>query len=136
MSQSDAQFNELLAQVIVRGNKMLSESNLIAPFGILLDSNQSAEVIMAVDKSLPYAEMLDNLQESLKARVLAKSYLSGCIVYADYNNNQLVAFLENHNNYCLKALIPVKAENGLCLSADEMMAEEGGIYIFPVKQTH
>ena len=136
MNKSDESFNELLAQVIVRGNKMLGESNLMSPFGILLDDNKAADIMTVADETKSYSELLDFLQESMKAKVIDKAYVAGCIVYADYANNQLIAFLENTDNYCLKAVIPVKADDGLSLLPSEMKAEEGGIYIFPVKKSN
>ena len=132
MSKNNEQFNLLIAQIIIQGNKMLGESNLIPPFGIMLKEDLSFELISNPEPSKSYSESVDILQERLKAKVQASSYLAGSIIYADYENYKLVAFLEDINNFCLKVVLPVKVDNGLSINADEMRAEEGGIFIFPV----
>jgi hypothetical protein len=135
MSHSNDQFNKLLAQIITRANKMLKTSNVLLPFGILLDEKDFAEVLLTVDDKKPYSSLLDSLQESMQNKVREKNYTAACIVYADYNKGLLIALLENKENFCLKVVIPVKADKELSLLAEQMRAEEGGIYIFSIKST-
>ena len=113
---------------------MLGESNLLPPFGLMLKDDLTSELVTLPESNISYSESVDKLQERLKEKVEESSYLAGGIVYADYENYRLVAFLEDVDNFCLKVILPVKAENGLSISADEMKGEEGGIYIFPIKK--
>ena len=132
MSSSENQFNELLAQIIVRTNKMLAETQKVIPFGLTLSDINSTDVILAIDIGDSLSECLNFLQDQLKSKVQNSNVLATSIVYANYENSTIEAFLENNENYCLKAIIPVQFVEGQCnLVPSEIETEDGGIYVFP-----
>lgn len=132
MSNSENQFNELLAQTIVRTNKMLSEAQQVIPFGLTLSESNATEVILAIDIGNSLSDHLNYLQEQLKSKVQNTKVVATSIVYANYGNSTVEVLLENNENYCLKAVIPVQVSKGECsLVPAELETEDGGIYVFP-----
>ena len=131
MSNSEEQFLELLSQIVVRANKMLNESRSVIPFGLTLTGINKLEVILAVGFEESVADYLNVLQEQLKVKAKNPEVVATALVYANPENSHIEAFLENNENYCLKAIIPVKSTEQKCvLVSSEIETENGEIYVF------
>jgi len=132
MSNSEFHFNELLAQILVRTDKMLAESSNVIPYGLLLTDNGKIEIIIAVDISDKLSECLEFIQNTLKKNLEEKQYVAAAVVFADYDNMEIISLLENNENYCLKVLFPVmNIEDQLKIDTTKIKTEEGSVYIFP-----
>jgi hypothetical protein len=49
----------------------------------------------------------------------------------DSSGNSVEAFLENHENYCLKVSIPIVGDSP-SLDAENLVVGDGSILVFPV----
>jgi hypothetical protein len=133
MNDSEIQFNELLAQVLVRTQKMLKESKQVIPYGILLDANSNIEIILQIDIADNLNEILNFIQEQMKIKLFDRQFLASAIVFANYEDMKVEAYLENNENYCLKVNIPVSStDKGIELVAEKIETEDGAIFVFPV----
>jgi len=135
MSKSEEQFNELIAQLIVRSQKMLKDSNILSPYALLLTSNMKTELVMPLDISDDLGETLNLIQGILKEKVSEGSYVASVIAYVNYDFERVEAYLENSDNYCLKVNIPVSVTpNEIQLIPEDVVTEDGSIYVFPIVQ--
>ncbi len=131
MSNSEEQFLELLSQIVIRTNKMLNESRSVIPFGLTLTDINKLEIILAVGFEESVSDYLNVLQEQLKVKANNPEVVATAIVYANPEISYIEAFLENNENYCLKAIIPVKSTEQECvLVSSEIETENGEIYVF------
>lgn len=131
MSNSEEQFLELLSQIVVKTNKMLNESRSVIPFGLTLTGINQLETILAVGFEESVPDYLNALKEQLKIKANNPEVVATAIVYANPENSSIEAFLENNENYCLKAIIPVKSTEQECvLVSSEIETEDGEIYVF------
>ena len=135
MDQSSEQFNELLAHIMVRNNKMLSEHGYVIPFGLTLDESGKVEVIIAASEDQGMEDHANMIQKALQEKVIEKdNVVASCISYPDHENKQLVVLLENNENYCSKVTIPaIKTQDGEQLDYSQTQFEEGNIYVFPIQ---
>lgn len=131
MDKSDEQFQELISQLIVRVNKMLTQDNIVNPIGLMLNIKNALEV--SITESIDdIGEAINILQTTLTEKAEAGELLATCIAYPDYENNIVVALLENNENYCAEATIPVNIENQPFLEAQNIEINDGNVYISPV----
>ena len=66
-------------------------------------------------------------------KLLERDFLASAIVFANYEAMKVEVYLENNENYCLKANIPVSStDNGVELVPENIETEDGAIYVFPV----
>ncbi len=131
MDNSESQFNELLGDLIVRVNKMLSKQNEMVSIGLLLRNQNHIDVFLADHRSeWTLSEAVQNLQNGMVENVAAQPAMAGCIAYPDYENNQVIANMENKEHYCAKIRIPVSAEPSLHLDVEGIQVEDGEIFIF------
>jgi hypothetical protein len=132
MDNSEEQFRELLAQVIGRADRMLSERSEVFPMGLLLMPDGKLDVSVAAYESVDQIPgLLNAMRSSLSAKAIENDALASCIAYPDYQKAQVVAFLENRENYCALALIPVVEQPPLHLDVDGIAIGDGRIYVFP-----
>lgn len=131
MSQSEEQFNELLAQILVRTDKMLAESSNVIPYGILLGKEGNIEIVIALDISDKLSDCLEFIQKQLRQKVSSSDVVATGVVFADYDNMEVIAMLENNENYCLKVLFPVLSNEPLKIDVNGIKSEDGAVYIFP-----
>ena len=133
MDDSEDQFRELLAQLIARANRMLAEKSEVFPMGFLLMHDGRLEVSVGpYDSPDQIPSLLNAMQASLSARVSNGGVAASCIAYPDYSAEEIVAFLENHENYCAIARLPMAA-NPLSVDIDSVRVEDGSVYVFPIK---
>ena len=133
MDTSDDQFEELMAQLTVRVNKMLTEDNCINPIGLMINKNKEIEISLAVSEEIDdIAEAINILQADLTSKAESGKLLATCIAYPDYENNVVIALLENNENYCAEVKIPVNIENQPILEPENVEIEDGNVYIFPI----
>ena len=133
MGDSQDQFQDLLSQLIVRADRMLSEQNEMFPIALLLLSDGRTDVsVAAYDSVEQIPSLLNAMQASLSAKAGELGAVASCIAYPDYGSDRVVAFLENNDNYCAKAELPVITEPRLHLDTSAITFSDGDIYVFPV----
>ena len=54
MDNSQEQFQELIAQITARSNKMLKEESTLLAFGLALNTSNELELILAVEVALTF----------------------------------------------------------------------------------
>lgn len=133
MVGSEEQFKELIAQLIVRANHMLAQSNNVLPMGLALVESGKTEVVLASpDLSDEVSVLVQFIQDALTDKVKAGGIVATCVAYPEYSRKVVVAYLENNENYCLKAIIPVRFDDKKELVANEVTVLDGEVFIFPV----
>jgi hypothetical protein len=133
---SDDQFQGLVKYLITCINQMLKADNLIIPIALVVNSDKSIKVVKANVDSSSIVEHVDVIQNELKTKADNYEILSSCVAYPDYENNQIIAFLGNNKNYCVKVRIPVVNRGSLKLDPEKLITEVGAVYIFPLKKLH
>lgn len=131
MDRSDREFNELLSNLIARVNKMLNASSEMTPIGLLLRDHEQIEVCLAAqDDDIPLSAAVQMLHDGMVARVRKNPALAACIAYPDYENEEVVVYLENTEHYCSKCRIPVSGAPSLHLDVGGIEVEDGEVLIF------
>jgi len=111
---------------------MLLENNKVFPIGLLLMADGTLDVsVAAYDSAEQVPNLLNAMQTSFSEKVLEKEATASCIAYPDYGSGEIVAFLENRENYCAKARIPVAEEPRLHVDVRNIVIEDGSVYVFP-----
>ena len=135
MNSSEKQFQTLIAHVEVRCNKMLQENNYVLPIGLLINSKDEVEIVIAtLDISDQIQELVNHVQTGLTEKVKTGNFKASCIAYPDYENSVVVTLLEDAENYCATVNIPVVTEPTTKLVASNSEVLDGKCYIFPIKQ--
>ena len=130
MDNSEEQFQELIAQITARSNKTLKEESTLLAFGLALNTSNEVDLILAVEVQGGLGEELNFIQVALKERA-SNGILKACaITYPDYENGNLVSYLENFENYCLKVEIPVIEKGYLQADVSNIETHDGSIYVF------
>ncbi len=131
MNSSEEQFEELLANVVARVNKTLSKQADMVCMGLLLKGRDEIEVLLSLDdKEINLKEAINNLQSGLIAKAKETESVAACLSYPDYENNEVIVFLENKENYCAKCRIPVLSEPDRHLDTENLIIEDGAIFVF------
>jgi len=131
MDQSEEQFQDLIANLAPRVDKALSQQNSVPPLGLLLLDGGDVEVVLAVSgEENNLSDEINLLQQGLIDKAREKLAVAACLAYPDYANEQVVAYLENIDNYCAKCSIPVAANPSLRLDLEGIEIEDGMIFIF------
>ena len=129
MDKSEDQFQTLLANLIPRVNKALKNTNKVDAIGLLLYGEDEVEVYLSIiDDSI--GDALTTLQNQMVEIVRKKSPVASCLAYPNYEAQQIIALLENHEHYTLEASIPVKSESHLHLDVENLTTNDGEIYLF------
>lgn len=135
VDSSEDQFQELIAQLIVRVDKVLSGGNIFFPIGLLLNRSGEVETVITVNElSNQTSTHVNVIQQELIKKIQTGKVLATCVAYPDYRKSVVVALLENNQNYCSKVVIPVIAKEKIRLDMEDIEIENSGIYIFPVVQ--
>ena len=135
MNSSEEQFQTLIAHVEVRCNKMLHENNYVLPIGLLINSEDDLEIVVAtLDISDQIQELVNHVQSGVTEKVKSGLFKASCIAYPDYENSVVVALLENAENYCATVSIPVITQPTTRLVASDREVLDGKCYIFPINQ--
>ena len=133
MGDSQSQFQELLAHMVARIDKMLASQSEMFPLALLLLDDGRVETSIATYESVEQIPALLNaMQEAAATKVLGASVVASCIAYPDYDSVAVIAFLENRNNYCSKITLPIATEPTLHLDTTNMTVADGDVYVFPV----
>lgn len=131
MENSESQFQELLAHFSARVNKALSAREPML-LRLLLRTDGSVEGAVGIaNTDSERAEVLNAMQSSAKMQVADETIEAVCIAYPDNNNQVYVALLENRENYCAKATVPVVMSPVPALDLENIEVEDSDIYVFP-----
>ena len=129
MDNSEDQFQTLLANLSVRANKSLKTSNKMDAIGLLLYENDKVEVFLSVIED-SISDALTILQNQLIPIVTEKQPLASCMAYPNYQDQQIIALLENNEHYAAEVTIPVKSDPHLHLDLENIDIDDGTIYLF------
>ena len=133
MDNSEDQFQELIAQLVGRANRMLAERSDVFPMGFLLASNGNLNVsVVAYESVAQIPELLSALQASMSEKARNGHAVASCIAYLDYDAGEIIAFLENNENYCATVRIPVVSSPTPATDLENITVEDGSIHVFPV----
>jgi hypothetical protein len=132
MDTSESQFQELLAHLIARTNKMLSQQGHAFPLGLVLDAGGRVEVSIATyEEPHQIGDVVNAMRSAMATRVAAGSAVASCISVPDRSGKCVIAFLENHENYCAKVSISIVGESP-SLDTENLAVDDGSILVFPV----
>jgi hypothetical protein len=132
VDDSESQFQELLAHVIARTNKMLSERGVAFPLGLLLKPSGEVDVsVAAYEKPEQVEELVGAMLGSMIERASASSAVAACMSVPDAGGASVVIFLENNENYCAKVTLPISDETA-ALDPGGMTVEDGAVHVFPL----
>lgn len=130
---SSQQFQELLAHLIARVNKMLSGGGAVYPLSLALIEDGNVEVGVGVpEDQKQLSDVLNAMQNSLIGRVASGEVLATCIAYLSHKEMKVVALLENAENYSATVTFQVSDVPPFSLDTTRMQVEDGSVYIFPV----
>jgi hypothetical protein len=131
MQSSEEQFQELLANLVARGNKALAQNMPVPPMSFALSGDGVVHFsVGAADSPKELKQVLNAMQESLVARLKAEPLLATCVAYTEAETNEVVALLENLENYCATVRIPRLPGSKLNLA--DLKVEDGFVYVFPI----
>jgi hypothetical protein len=129
---SEAQFRELLAELVGRANRMLAERSEVFPMGILLTRDGCLDVSVAAYEFVEQIPALLNaMQSSMAEKTRAGDVLACCIAYPDYDAGEIIALLENNENYCATALLPV-AGDPPAVDLGGIRVQDGSVNVFAI----
>ncbi len=131
MDDSEEQFQDLLAHLSVRVNRMLAAGEQL-PLALLLRADGAVEVAVGVaGTSQELGDVLTAMQDALKAQVADESIVASCIAYPNHEDPSFVAWLENRENYCVKVVHPILPGPSPALDIGNLRVEDGEILVFP-----
>jgi hypothetical protein len=130
MRDSEEQFQELIANLSARLTKALSKSNKVPSIGLLLSLKGDVEPVLAVAENEELKEEVNLLQARLVSKAKESDSIAACLAYPDYEREEIVAYLENNENYCLKARIPIVTGPQLKLDILNIEVEDGIVFVF------
>lgn len=136
MSITGDHFQGLVSYLIASINGMLKEGNIVTTSGLVVNNDNSIEAIKANTTSKKISDHIELIQKQLKGKAERHEIVTSCISFPNYEKNQIIAFLENSQNYCVKVIIPVVNRNGLHVDAKAIKTEDSAVYIFPVSKLH
>ena len=129
MDNSEDQFQTLLANLSVRVNKSLKISYQMETIGLLLYENDKVEVYLSfIEDSV--SDALTALQNELIPIVREKRPLASCMAYPNYQDQQIIALLENNEHYASEVKFPIKYKPHLHLDLENIDIDDGTIYLF------
>lgn len=132
---SEEQFQELVSQMHVRANKMLSVSGNITPFALTINGAGSIDVIIVVDNvSENTAEQIQFIQDAIANKIEDECLVASCVVFPEANGKRVVALLENNQNYCAKVVIPISYIGEPTLALEELEIYDAEVRIFPMAE--
>jgi len=133
MDNSEDQFQELIAQLVGRASRMLAERSEVFPMGLLLMPDGSLDVSVAAYESVKQIpDLLSAMQGGLSEKAQSGPAVASCIAYPDYEAGEIVALLENAENYCATVRIPVAGTPTPEADLENIAVEDGSVYVFPV----
>ena len=133
MDSSEEQFQELIAQLLGRVNRMLAARSDVLPMGLLLMPDGKLDVSVAVHNSVEQIrELFAAMQESLSEKVRQSPAIASCIACLDIEARELVAYLENRDNACITVRIPLAGRSAVTVDLKNITVEDGSLSLFPV----
>ena len=131
IDNSEKQFQELIAQLFIRGNRSLSETNDLPPMAICLNTEGAIEILLAIElESL--TESLELIQNQAKELVREKNIIATCIAFPNYEASQVIALLENYENFCVEAVLPVASSGDVnSIQLEGLEYRDSQVYVFP-----
>ena len=129
MDNSEDQFQTLAANLIVRVNHALKETNKMDAIGLLLFQDDTVQPFISIIEG-NVGEAINILQANLIPVVKEKRPVAGCLAYPNYTDEEVVAYLENNEHYIAKYRIPVLSNPELHLDMENIEIEDGEIILF------
>ena len=130
MQTSEEQFQELVANLVARGNKALEKQPYVPPISLVLRNTGEVECSVGIAESPgDLKQVLDAMQNSLRERVSLGGTLATCVAYTDPASRNVIALMENHENYCATVTIPCQPTS---LDVENMEVDDSSVYVYPV----
>jgi len=131
MQTSEEQFQELMAHFVARGNKALAQGTTVPPISLVLGKDGDVRCSVGIaDTSGELEQVLAAMKKSLVEQVRTGAVLATCVASTDAETGNIIALLENYENYCAKVTIPVVTGSGLDM--ENMQIDDGHICVFPL----
>lgn len=132
METSEDAFQELLAHLFARTNKMLGHQGYAYPLGLILNADGKVEVLVSVvEKAEQMEEVVNAMQSAMVTKVAAGSAVACCTSVPALDGKSIVAFLEDRENDCSKVSIPI-AGDPPSLDIENLEVEDGALRVFPI----
>ena len=132
MAQLEPQFQELLAHLVERVNKMLSQQGRVLPLGLLLRFTGKIDVSFGVGESAQdVGGMTKAVREALVRVVAGGAVNASCIAFPQENGDAVIALFETSDNYCATVSIPILMQPVRKLDTDRMQVDDGYVHVFP-----
>lgn len=131
---SEDQFQELLARLTAHLNQVLHQTDQVPTLALAMQLDGKVELSIAGnDKDGAADDPIALLQQSLQEKAERKIIVATCICLADYGADCFVAYLENNESYCLKAILPVitNAQGQHSIDVAGVETDEGQFLVFP-----
>ena len=126
---SEEQFIELLNQLVARSKKSLEE-NSFPVFGLLLKEDGKTDLVLGLIEDGELSDIINHVQQEMIEIRKKMPLLAACLAYPDFQDQRVVAHLENHENYQLRCDVPVLNNNGLELDIDNVITGDGSTIVF------
>jgi hypothetical protein len=76
------------------------------------------------------SEKIKLLQQGLIDKAKGKAAVAACLAHPDYANEQVVAYLENNENFFAKCTIPFVSNPSRRLDLEGIEIEDGTTFVF------
>ena len=127
-------FQKLISQITINIEKMMSTSNIVVPIGLAIIDDSNVLLVKGNEKFTKLSQHMNAIQTHLQKEIGKKAISATAIAYPDYDNYEIIAYIENNENVCVKVRIPVIVKNRKFeLNLSSTKIEKGTIYVFPNK---
>ena len=131
--RSEQEFQELVAHLVAHANKALTTSNEAPPMSLALTTSGDVEIGVGVADPESLQDVVNAMQQALSDRAVSKEITAACIAFSNNGEGHINAFLENDENYCAKAVLPVEGDgSGRSINLANIAVEDGSIFVFPI----
>jgi hypothetical protein len=132
MNKSPQQFPTLLAHLVARYQRALKNSGELPALGLGLTATEEVKLLLGIPSpETGLKETLAAIQDNLQGLAGHGEIEAACIAYPDYEDQTVVAYLENAEQYCIRYCIPVVQDaDARSLGIKDIREEDGSIFIF------
>ena len=135
MEGSEDQFQELIAQLIGRVNRMLASGQPLLPVGLLLLPDGRLDISVATYETTDQIPSLASAMiRSMGDKAIRQHAIASCVAYPE-GPHGIVAFLENADNFCLSVRFPVANGSNCQIDMEAIEANEGVIQVFALAES-
>lgn len=131
--KSEVEFKSLLANLIVIIDNFAIENREIPVIGLALtEQNEIIKSIGLRDVVSDVAPVQRAVRNSLIEQRQTASIVATCIAVLNKSSDEIIAALENRENYCSTVRIPIIYTPRLQLMVSELSVDDGEVSVFPI----